>query len=144
MSIKPHNRISTKYQKCNGHAPRDCRTVLNKREGETLYQKTCDPWLFITMPLRTFGKQPVPTGITPTMLLWLLAAQYSAHDLSNANQMANKKNHYWKERPRRRLPPDTCKRNNRVDMNFNCRLYSLSLPEITLWHHTRKSRIFYC
>ena len=47
-------------------------------------------------PLRTFGKQPGPTGVTPTMLLWFLPDQDYTHDLCNAKQMANKTNTYWK------------------------------------------------
>ena len=119
MDIAPHNRISTKHKKCRSRAPRSGRTILNKREGRTLHQKTCNPWLVILGPLRTFGKQPSPTGVTPTMLLWVLYAQDSTHDLCNAKQMANKNNPYWKNRPGRSLPPDTRKRENRIDMNCN-------------------------
>ena len=46
-------------------------------------------------PLRTFGKQPGPTGVTPSMILWFLPDQDSTHDLCNAKQMANKTNPYW-------------------------------------------------
>ena len=53
------------------------------------------------------------------MLLWILPAQDSTHDLRNANQMANKTNTYWKDRPERSLPPDTRKRDNRINMHLN-------------------------
>ena len=76
-------------------------------KGGTLYQKKRNPRLLIPRPLRTFGKQTSPTGVTPTMLLWFLPAQDSTHDLCNAKQMTNKTNHYWKNRTGRSLPPDT-------------------------------------
>ena len=72
-----------------------CRTILNKREGVKLYQKTRNTQLLITRTLRTFGKQPGPTGVTPTMLLWFLPDKYYTHDLCNTKQMANKTNPYW-------------------------------------------------
>ena len=97
MGIAPHNIISTKHQKCRGCVPRGCRTIINKREGGTLYQKKRNPWLLIPRPLRTFGKQPGPTGVTKTMLLWFLPAQDSTHDLCNTKQMAKKTNPYWKK-----------------------------------------------
>ena len=144
MGITPHNRISTRRQKFRGRVPRSCRTILNKLEGGTLYQKTRNPLMIIPRHLRNFGKQPGPTGVTPTNLLWFLPAQGSTHDLSNSNQMANKTNTYCKNTPGRSLPPDTCKLNNRVGMHFNSRRDSLSLPEVTIWHHTRSSRIYDC
>ena len=114
MRISPHNRISTKYQKCRGRDPRGCITILIQRKGGMLYQNTCDTWLLIPRPLRTFGKQPGPTGVTPNMLLLLLFAQDSIHDISNAKQMADKTNPYWENRPGCSLPLDSCKRNNRL------------------------------
>ena len=51
--------------------------------------------------------------------LWFLPDQDSTHDLRNEKQMSNKTNYYWKDRPGRSLPPDTCKRNNRVDIHRN-------------------------
>ena len=84
-----HNIISTTHKKCRGRAPRGCTKVINKLERGTLYQKTQDPWMLIPRPLRSFGKQPSPTEITPTMLLWILPDQDSTYDLSNAKQMAN-------------------------------------------------------
>ena len=65
--------------------------------------------MFIPKPLRTIGKQPGPTGITPTIILWLLTDQDTTHYLSNAKQMANKMDPYWKDRPGRILPIDTFK-----------------------------------
>ena len=59
--------------------------------------------MLIPMLLRNFGKQPGPTGVTPTMLLWLLSDQNSTHDFSNTKQMANKTNPYCKDRPGRSL-----------------------------------------
>ena len=38
----------------------------------------------------TIYKQPGTTVITPTMILWLLSAKDSTHDLSNAKKMAKK------------------------------------------------------
>ena len=105
MVITPNNRISTKHQKCRGSAPRGCRTIINKQKGVILYQNTRDPCLIIPRPLRTIGKQPGPTGVTPTILLWLLPAHDSTHDLINAKQMDNKTNPYWKNIPGRSLPP---------------------------------------
>ena len=91
MDITPYNRISKKHQKYRGRAPGGCRTIINKQEGGAQYQNTSNTWLIIPRPLRTFGKQLGPTGSTPNILLWLLPAQYSTHDLRNAKQMANKK-----------------------------------------------------
>ena len=133
-----------KTSKYRGRAPRGYRTILNRREGLTLYQKSCNTRLLIPRPLRTFGKQPGPTGFTPIMILWFLHTQDSTHDLCNAKQMANKINPYCENRPGRSLPLDTCKRDNRVDMHYNSRRASLSLTEVTLWHHTSTSRIYYC
>ena len=96
MGITPQNRISTKHQKCRGRTPRGCITIINKREGGNLYQKTCDAQLLITRPLRTFVKQPVQMGVTLTIILWLLSAQDSTHDIINSKQMANKTNPDWK------------------------------------------------
>ena len=144
MGITPHNIISTKYLKRRGRAPRGCRTILNKREGGMLYQKTRNTGLLITSPLRSFGKQPGPTGVTPTMLLWFLPAQDSTHDICNAKQISNKPNTYWKDRLGRSLPLDTRKHNNCVDMHCNNRRASLSLPEVKLWHNTLTSRIYDC
>ena len=144
MSIAPHNRISTKHQKCRGCSPRGCRTILNKREGVTLYQKTRNIWLLIPRPLRTFCKQPGPTGVTPTMILWFLPTQGSTNYLCNAKHMANKTNHYWKNRLGHSLPLDTCKRDNCVYMNCNSQRTIFSLFQVTLWHHTCTSRIYYC
>ena len=42
--------------------------------------------------------------------------------------MSNKNNTYWENRPGRSLPPDTCKRNNRVNIHCNSRRASFSLP----------------
>ena len=36
-------------------------------------------------------------GVTPTIILWILSAQDSTHNLCNAKQMANKTNPYWKK-----------------------------------------------
>ena len=141
MGINPHNRISTEHQKFRGRACRGCRTVLNKREGGMLYQKMCNLWLLIPSPLMTFVKQPGPTGVTPTMILGLLPDQDSTHDLINAKKMANKTNPYWKNRPGRSLLPDTCNCENRINMHCNSWRAILSLPEVTLWHHTRTRRI---
>ena len=91
--------------------------MINKREGRTLRQKTRDPLLIIPRPLRTVGKQPSPTGVTPSMLLWFLPAQDSTHDLCNVKQMANKTNPHWKNRPGRSLPQNTCKHEHRIDMH---------------------------
>ena len=129
MGITPHNRISTKHQKYRGRAPSGCRTIINKREGVTLYQNMCNPWLLIPMPLSTFGKKPGPTGVTPTMLLWILPDQDSTRDLSNAKQMGNKNNPYLENIPGRSLPSDTCKRNNRVDIHLNTHSLRLFPPE---------------
>ena len=109
-----------------------------------LYQKRRDSWLFIPRTLTTIYKQPGPTGITPTMILWLLPAQDTTHDLINAKQMANKTDPYWKDRPGHSLPPDTSKYKNCVNMHSNSRRASLYLPTVTLWHHTRTRRIYDC
>ena len=100
--------------------------------------------MLISRPLRTFGKQPGPTGVTTTMILWLLPAKYSTHDIWNAKQIANKTNPYRKIRPGNSLTPDTCKRDNRVNMHCNIWKASLSLPEVNLWYHTRTSRRYDC
>ena len=142
MGIAPNNRISTKHQKCRGRAPRGCIKIVNKREGGTLYQKTHNRCLLIIRPLRTFVKQPGPTGDNPTMILWFLSAQDSTHDLCNTKQMSNKTNPYWKNRPGRSLPPDTRKCENRIDMHCNSRQASFSLFEVTLWHHTCTSGVY--
>ena len=144
MGITPHHRISTKHQQHRGRSPRGWRPIINKREGGTLYQKKRDPWLLIPRPLRNFGKQTGTMGVTPTILLWILPAQYSTHDLRNAKQMANKINPYMKNRPGRRLPPDTCKRDNRIDLHCNSRRASLYLPEVNLWCHNLTRRIYNC
>ena len=144
MGIAPHNRISTKHQKCRGRAPRGCIKVLNKRKGGTLYQKTRNQRLLIPSPLRTFGKQLGPPGVTPTMLLWFLPAQDSTHNLCNTKQMSNKTNPYWKNRPGRSLLTDTCKNNNRVDMHCNSQRAGFSLFEVNLWHHTCTRGIYNC
>ena len=144
MGTTPHNLISSIHQKLRGHAPGGCRTIINKQEGGTLYQKTHDSWLFITRPLSNIYKQPGPMWINLTMLLWLLTAQYNTHVLSNTKQMANKTDPYRKERPVFRLPLDTWKYNNRGDMHSNSRRASISLPAITLWNHTCNRRIYDC
>ena len=120
------------------------RKMINKREGGTLYKKTRDPWILIPTPLRTICKQSGLGGITPTMLLWLLPAQYSTHDLSNAKQMDKKTYPYWKDRPGLCLPLDKCKYDNPIDMHRNNRRASLYLPEVNLWHHTHTRRIYDC
>ena len=144
MGITPHNRISTKSQKCRVLSPRGCRTILNKREGVMLYQNTCDLWMLIPRPLSTFSKQSGPTVFTPPRFSWLLPAQYFTHDLSNAKQMDNKTNPYWKDRPGRSLMPDTCKRDRCVNMHCNSRQVSLSLTEVTICYHTCTSIIYDC
>ena len=144
MGSSPHNRISTKHQKCRGRAPRGCIQVLNKRKGGTLYQKTRNPRLLIPSPLKTFGKQLGPPGVTPTMLLWFLPAQDSTHDLCNAKQMADKTNPYCKNRPAHSLTPDTRKCDNRVDMHCNSQRARFSRFDVTLWHHTCTSGIYDC
>ena len=63
------------------------------------------------------------------MILWILPTQDTTHDLRNMKQMANKTDPYWKDRPGRSLPPDTCKCDNCADMHINSRQASLSLPE---------------
>ena len=141
MGIAPHNRISTKHKKRRGRTPRSSRKILNKLEGRKLLQKTRDPWLLIPRPLRTVGKQPSPMGDTPTMLLWFLPDQDSTHDLCNTNQMANKTNLHWKNRHGRSLPPNTCTCKHRIDMHCDSWRASLSLFEVTLWHHTCTSGI---
>ena len=90
MEINPHNRISTKHQKCRGPAPEGCRKILNKREGGTLYQKTNDSLFFIPRPFRTICKKPGPTRINTTILLWIMPAQDTTHDIRNAKQVAKK------------------------------------------------------
>ena len=144
MGIAPHNRISTKHQKCRGRSPWGCRTIINKRGGGTLYQNMFNPWLLVLRTLRSFGKKLGPTGVTPTMLLWFLPAQDFTHDLCNVKQMANKTNPYFKNRPGRNLPPDTCKRDNRVNIHFNSWRAIFSLFDFTLWHHTWTSGIYDC
>ena len=67
----------------------------------------CNTLLLIPRPLGTFGKQPGPAGVTPTMFLWFLTAQDSTHDIYNVKHMANKTHHYWKNRPEHSLPLDT-------------------------------------
>ena len=141
-ALSHHNGISTKNQKYRGCDPRGCRPIINKRERVALYQNTCDPWLLIPIPLRHFVKQPGQTWITTIMLLWLLPAQDSTHDLINTKQIANKTNPYWKNRPGRSLLLDTRKCENCVNMNCNNRRASLYLPDVTLWHHTH-TRIIY-
>ena len=91
MGITPHIRISTKHQKCRGYSPWGCITIINKREGGTLYKKTLNTWLIIPRPLRTVGKQLSPTGVTPTIILWVLYAQDSTHDHCNTKQMKKKR-----------------------------------------------------
>ena len=144
MDITPHNQISPNHQKRRGRAPRGCRKIINKWKGVKIYQKRCDPWLFIPWPFGNICKQPGPKGITPTMLLWIIPAQDSTHYLRNAKQMANKTNPYWKNRPGRSLLTDTCTRDNHIDVHCNSTWASLSLPEVNLWHHTRTSRIYDC
>ena len=142
MSISPHNQIFTKHKNCRSRTLRISRTILNKWEGRMLHQKTHNPWLLISRPLRTVGKQPSPTLVTTTMLLWVLSDQYYTHDLCNVKQMSNKTNPYWKNRPGRSLPPDTCKHENHINMNCNSRQAIFSLFEFTLWHHTCNSGIY--
>ena len=77
-------------KKRRGHAPGGCRTIFNILEGGTIYQKTCDSILLISRTFRTICKQPVPTRITTTMLLLLLTAQDTPHDLSNAKKWPTK------------------------------------------------------
>ena len=141
MGTTPHNWISTTHKKCGSRTPRSSRTILNKWERITLCKKTCNPWLLIPRPLRTVSKQPIPTGVTPTILLWFLPAQDSPHDLCNAKQMANKTNPHWQNRPGRSLPQNTCTREHRIDMHCNSWRASLSLFEVTLWHQTCTSGI---
>ena len=104
----------------------------------TLWHHTC------TRKIYDCQQQPGPTGVNLTMILWFLPAQDSTHDLCNANQMANKTNLYRKNRPKRSLPPDTYKRENRIDMHCNSRRASFSLYEVTLWHHTCTRKIYDC
>ena len=142
MGIDPHNRISKKHKKCRSLTPGSSRTILNKWEGRTLHQKTRNPWLLIPRHLRTVGKQPSPTGVTPTMFLWFLPAQDSTHDLCNDKQIANKTNTYRKNRPGRSLPLDTCTREHRIDMHWDSWRASLSLFEVTLWNQTCSSGVY--
>ena len=142
MGITPHNRISTKHQKRRGRAPGGCRTILNKLEGGMLYQKTRDSWMFFPRTLSTIGKQLSPTGITPTILCWILPSQDTTHNLNNLKQMSKKTDPYCKDRPGSSLPPDTCKCNNRSNIHINGRRYIISLSMVTLWYHTRTRRIY--
>ena len=140
MGITPHSIISTKHQKWRGCSPRGCRIILNKLEGWMLYQKTRNIRLLIPRTLRTFVKRPGPTRVTPTMILWLLPAHDSTHDLYNAKQMAKKNEYLLENRLGHSLPPDTCKCDNRVNMHCNSLRDSLYLSEVNLWRHTRTSR----
>ena len=79
-----------------------------------------------------------------TLLLWLLPAQDTTHDLSNVKQISNKTYPYWKNRLGCSLPPDKCKGYNRVDLHNNIRQASFSIPAVALWHHTRTSRLYDC
>ena len=142
MGIAPHNRISTKHKKFRSRGPRSSRTILNKWEGRTLHENMRNPWLLIPSPLSTDYKQLSPTGVTTIMLLWFLPAQDSTHDLCNAKQMAKKTNPHWKNRPGRSLPADTCTREHRIDMHWYFWRASLSLFEVTLWHHTCTSGVY--
>ena len=47
-----------------------------------------------------------------------------------------------KNRPGRSLPPDTCTREPRIDMHCNSLRASLSMFEVTLWHHTCTSGVY--
>ena len=144
MVIIPHNKISTKHQKHRGCAPKGCRTIINKWEGGMLYQNMCDSLLFITRPSSTICKQLGPSRITTTIILWLLPAQDTPHDIINTKQMANKTGVYWKNGPGRSLPPDTWKCYNQVNLHSNSRKSSLSLHVVTLWHKTRTRIIYDC
>ena len=79
-----------------GRAPGVYRTIFNKKEGLTLYQTTCDLWLFIPSPFRTICKQLNPTRSTTSILLWLMISQDTQHYLINAKRMSNKTDIYWK------------------------------------------------
>ena len=128
-------------KKCRGCYPGSCRTIFNKREGVTLYQTMSESWLFIPRPFRTICKQPGPTRITTDMILWLLIYQDTPHDLRNAKQMACKTDLYWENGSVLSLPPNSCKWYDHVDLHINSRKTRLSLPVVTLWHHTRTSGI---
>ena len=144
IGITPHNQISTKHQKCRSRTPRGCRTIINKWEGGTIYQNMRDSWLFIISPFRTICKQPGPTIITTSMILWLLLDQDTPHYFRNAKQMTYKTDIYQKSGHGRILPPDPRKCYNRVNLHSNIRQASLSLPVVTFLHHTRTSRIYDC
>ena len=95
MVITPHNCIASKRQHPRGRPPRGCRTIINKRKVRALYQKTCYPQLFIPGSFRYIFKQLRPTGITTTVLLWLLSTQNSPHDIFHAKQIFNQTDLYW-------------------------------------------------
>ena len=104
MGITPHNWISTEYKKCRGSAPGSSRTIINKREWVTLYQTMHEPKQIIPRPLSNICKQRVTTRITTAILLWLLLAQDTPHDLINAKQMAYKTYIYQENGSGRILP----------------------------------------
>ena len=80
-----------KTSKRRDRAPGDCRTIINKREGGTLYQATRVSRLFIPRHFRTIFKQPGTNRLTTAMFLWIMFAQDNPNDLSYAKQIATKR-----------------------------------------------------
>ena len=116
--------------------------ILNKWQGGMLHQNILDSCLFIPRTFRTIYKQQGQKRTTTTMLLWILPDQNTPHYLSNAKQMSNQTDIYWKNGPGHSLPPDPCKCYNPFEFHRNIRKASLSLPAVTLWHHACTSIIY--
>ena len=83
-----------------------CRTILNKQEGGVLYQRTHDSRFSIPRPISNIYKQPGPTRITTSVLLWILLTQYTPHDIINAKRISYKMDIYWENGSGHSLPPN--------------------------------------
>ena len=143
MVIAPNNWLIASHRKCGSCPAWGSITILNRQEGTTLYQKTCNPQLLFPVTFRTICEQPSTEGHPPTIFLRILPTKDTTHYCSHAHQMALKTHPDRENRPRWCILTRPHKHTNSINMHRNCRKTSLSLYAPSLWHHTRTSRIYH-
>ena len=144
MGINPHNQIFTNHQKRRNRPMGVAEQFsINEKGGRYIKRRVTNDCSFpgpsgllLNNQVQRESLQPYFYGFCLLRILHM--------NLRNAKQMDNKTNPYWKNIPELSLPPDTCKRNNRVDMHSNSQRVSLYLPEFTFFYHTCTSVIYNC
>ena len=131
------------YQKRRSRPAWGSRKIINRQEGRTLYQKTYNPQLLFTGTFRTIREQPNTEGQPSTIFLQILPPQDIPHYYSHTHQMDLKTHPDRKNRPQCCIPARPHKFTDSSNMHRYCNKNSFSLSALTLWHHTRASRIYH-